>query len=101
MWRLFTWFRHHLVISLGLFVVLFVLVIGGSFVLVRAQTQDPQAPSCGSLTLHEGGAECVCLESRRPLHRAVFCPGVSAVPGQSARCHLDGRRCRHCQHLYD
>ncbi len=61
MWRLFTWFRHHLVISLGLFVVLFVLVIGGSFVLVRAQTQGPQAPSCGSLTLHEGGQNAYVL----------------------------------------
>ena len=55
MWQLFIWFRCHLLLSLGLFFVLLVLVVGSSFALVRTQTQGIQAPSCGSLTLHEGG----------------------------------------------
>lgn len=61
MWQLLTWFRRHHVISLGLFFVLLALIVGSSLVLVRAQTQGPQAPSCGSLTLHEGGQNAYVL----------------------------------------
>lgn len=54
MWHRLSWFRRHLLLYLGLLLILMVLVVGGSLVLVHAQTQGGKAPSCGSLTLHEG-----------------------------------------------
>lgn len=52
--RLFSWFRYHLIVSLGLSLLLLVVVVGSCLVLVRAQVPGVAAPSCGSLVLHQG-----------------------------------------------
>lgn len=57
------WFRRHLLLSLLLLFILLVLIIGSGLVLVRVQTPGAKAPSCGSLTLHEGGKNAYVLSS--------------------------------------
>lgn len=52
MFRFLSVFRNHLLISILL---LLMLVVGGGLVVIHAQTPSVKAPSCGTLTLHNGG----------------------------------------------
>lgn len=61
MLRLVSWCRRHFLISLCLLLLLITLIIGSSLALARAQTPIITAPSCGSLTLHEGGQNAYVL----------------------------------------
>lgn len=64
--------RSHLLLSFCLLLVSLILIVGSSLVLVRAQTPGVKAPSCGSLTLHEGVQNTYVLSPGARLSESCF-----------------------------